>query len=267
MSLYAYARAISALAESHEETTLQPGWPVLWTLRGILPHPLEVEESIRAEFQAAVAALPPVVPRERFLLERMLRQGAEQRNSRIVVDHAAPSGGPETAVPQTAGSIEDYLRDGYCDLLLELCGSLLRRSRPTMPLSTYALPLAETERALGLPLSPPSLFTLVVPGWKPSYRVLRPLISTRYAQLLAERIGLPVHRLDPDVWAEESLERCLHLLLFETVLREAAGSVRALALDPVDWIERTRPRVERVLGNLRRFVELATQRESDASTS
>jgi hypothetical protein len=84
----------------------------------------------------------------------------------------------------------------------------------------------------------PTLFSSakVLEIWESSRAALGPLVESAYARTVARVLGIewvfhpsPTSQSVPDdlVW---------RLVLLEAILRESAGAVRALAIEPLEWL-------------------------------
>jgi hypothetical protein len=100
----------------------------------------------------------------------------------------------------------------------------------------------------------PPVFHLLGMGtperWQQAAGPLTALLPTTYARMGAAGLGLPGVPERDAGWLDGSLAVGGKLLLFEGVLREACGALYALAIDPLDHLERTRDYAHALLGPL-----------------
>jgi hypothetical protein len=86
--------------------------------------------------------------------------------------------------------------------------------------------------------------------WHQAAGPLTALLPTTYARTCAVGLGLPGVPERDAGWLDGSRAVGGKLLLFEGVLREACGALYALAIDPLDHLERTRDYAHALLGPL-----------------
>jgi len=186
-------------------------WPITLALRHRIPHPLILPERERDEFIDAVAAWHHGAETDDFLIEAMSlawvdRFGEPPRSpARASLPGPwHPLHWPEALDPADA-VLWELLRHGV---------GLVEGWQQDVP----ALLTADELRT----------------AWERSSAALDGLLATSYARHVARRLGIACV-LGGEL-PDDTVGAAWRLLVFEGVLRELVGAIRALVLDPDAWL-------------------------------
>ncbi len=188
-------------------------WPALLALRERIPHPLLIDEPDRTDFIAAVEQWERGIDEMVFVIERasfawVERYGEPPRSfARIRSGRPwRPWHYPDTFDPA----------DGVLPQLLRAAVGLMN----------------------GWGERPPALLSAAktLEIWEGSRTALGPLVESSYARTVARVLGIE-WVLRPSRTSQSGPDDLLwRLIVLEAILRESAGAVRALVIEPQAWL-------------------------------
>jgi hypothetical protein len=188
-------------------------WPALLALRERIPHPLLIDEPERTDFIAAVEQWDRRIDERMFLIERaslawVERYGEPPRSfARLRSGRPwRPCHYPDTFDPA----------DGVLPQLLRAAVALVKGwgdQTPTLFSSAKVLEIWESSRA-----------------------ALGPLVESAYARMIARVLDIEWALRPSRTSQSVSDDLVWRLVLLEAILRESAGAVRALAMEPLEWL-------------------------------
>ena len=228
-------------------------WPLLWNLRDRIPHPLALDDQAAAEFASACARSRGELAISDCFLERLWRDTAASWRAMTVleVDERSLAGRP-MATRESTGQLHDYPRDEVASAVLTAAALAAWFDSDVVAAELADRVTTMFAKQADEPLPP--VFHLLGIGtperWKQAAGPLTALLPTTYARTCAVGLGLPGVPERNAGWLDGSLAVGGKLLLLEGILREACGALYALAVDPLDHLERTRHRAHALLGPL-----------------
>jgi len=188
-------------------------WPALLALRERIPHPLLIDEPERTDFIAAVEQWDRRIDERMFLIERASLAWVERYGEPPRSFARLRSGRPWRPwhYPDTFDPA-----DGVLPQLLRAAVALVKGwgdQTPTLFSSAKVLEIWESSRA-----------------------ALGPLVESAYARMIARVLDIEWALRPSRTSQSVSDDLVWRLVLLEAILRESAGAVRALAIEPLEWL-------------------------------
>jgi hypothetical protein len=228
-------------------------WPLLWHLRERIPHPFALDDQAAAEFSNACALRRGELPISDCFLEQLWRDTTASWRAMATreVDERSLAG--RSMAPRgSTGQLDDYPRDEVASAVLTAAALAAWFDSDTIAAELADRVATMFAKQSDEPLPP--VFHLLGMGtperWQQAAGPLTALLPTTYARMGAAGLGLPGVPERDAGWLDGSLAVGGKLLLFEGVLREACGALYALAIDPLEYLERTRDYAHALLGPL-----------------